>query len=92
MKKRFILVMLLLPSLFISALGRQQTPPPSGASSLNDKQGEASKDKDKVAGGSLLLGADLQPGEYILQVIVIDKLAKEDHRMATQWIDFEIVK
>jgi VWFA-related protein len=45
-----------------------------------------------VAGGSLLLGNDLQPGEYALQLIVIDNLAKEDSRVGSQWIDFEIVK
>ncbi len=45
-----------------------------------------------VAGGSLLLGNDLQSGEYALQLIVIDKLAKEESRVGSQWIDFEIVK
>jgi hypothetical protein len=32
------------------------------------------------------------PGEYVLQLIVTDALAKEKRRVATQWIDFEIVK
>jgi len=45
-----------------------------------------------VAGGSLLLGNDLQPGDYALQLIVTDKLAKEESRVVGQWIDFEIVK
>jgi VWFA-related protein len=45
-----------------------------------------------VAGGSLLLGNDLQPGDYALQLLVIDKLAKEESRLGSQWIDFEIVK
>jgi VWFA-related protein len=46
-----------------------------------------------VAGGSLLLGREMEPGEYVLQVIVTDKLAKEDkYRTATQWIDFDIVR
>ena len=45
-----------------------------------------------VAGGSLLLGNDLQPGDYALQLIVTDKLAKEESRVIGQWIDFEIVK
>jgi VWFA-related protein len=45
-----------------------------------------------VVGGSLLLGNDLQPGEYALQLIVTDKLAKADSRVSAQWIDFEIVK
>jgi VWFA-related protein len=44
------------------------------------------------ANGALQLGTEMQPGEYILQVIVTDLLAKEKYRTATQWIDFEIVK
>jgi len=44
-----------------------------------------------VVGGSLLLGRDLDPGEYALQIIVVDK-ANQKHRAAGQWIDFEIIK
>jgi VWFA-related protein len=44
------------------------------------------------AGGRLQLGSSLQPGEYVLQVVVTDTLAKGKQRTATQWIDFEIVK
>src|SRR6185369_16204015 len=44
------------------------------------------------ASGGLRLGTDLDPGEYVLQVIVTDKLAKEKYRVATQWMDFELVK
>ncbi|HKC64157.1 MAG TPA: hypothetical protein VKB86_10985, partial [Pyrinomonadaceae bacterium] len=44
------------------------------------------------AGGVLQLGTDMTPGEYILQVVVTDPLAKDKYRVATQWIDFEIVK
>jgi VWFA-related protein len=42
--------------------------------------------------GSLNLGANLPPGEYVLQIVVTDLLADEKHRTATQWIDFEVVK
>ena len=45
-----------------------------------------------VAGSGLQLGTEMTPGEYILQVIVTDILAKEKQRTETQWIDFEIVK
>jgi hypothetical protein len=48
--------------------------------------------KQLIAGGSLRLASDLTPGEYALQVIAIDKLAKEKERLAAGWIDFEIVK
>jgi len=48
--------------------------------------------KRLIGGGSLRLGNALAPGDYALQVIVVDKLAKTERRMTTQWIDFEIVK
>ncbi len=48
--------------------------------------------KRLLAGGVIQLGTDLPPGEYVFQVIVNDPLASEKHRLATQWIDFEIVK
>lgn len=48
--------------------------------------------KQLIAGGSLQLGGDLAPGEYVLQVVVLDRLAKGDRQLASQWIDFEIVR
>jgi VWFA-related protein len=44
------------------------------------------------ASGALILGTDLVPGEYTLQIIVTDTLADKKYRIATQWMDFEIVK
>lgn len=61
------------------------TPSPFNFASLPDP-------KRIDIGGNLNLGAGLPPGEYILQVVVTDALAKEKHRIATQWSDFEIVK
>jgi VWFA-related protein len=46
--------------------------------------------KRLVAFGRLQLDPKFQPGDYILQVVVTDALAKEKNRIATQWIDFEI--
>ena len=47
----------------------------------------------RLQGGSRLqLGAQLPPGDYVLQVVVTDDLAKGSRATATQWIDFEIVK
>jgi VWFA-related protein len=43
-----------------------------------------------VAFGRLRLGANLTPGEYVLQVVVTDTLANEKNRVTAQWIDFEI--
>ena len=48
--------------------------------------------KRLAAGGAMQLGREMEPGEYVLQVIVTDPLAKEKYRIATQWIDFEIIK
>ncbi|HEY0172406.1 MAG TPA: hypothetical protein VGB98_15395, partial [Pyrinomonadaceae bacterium] len=47
---------------------------------------------DIDAGGRLRLGGELGPGEYVMQLVVTDLLAKEKYRVATQWIDFEIVE
>ncbi|MET0622945.1 MAG: VWA domain-containing protein [Pyrinomonadaceae bacterium] len=47
---------------------------------------------DLGAGGQLRLGRELVPGEYVLQLVVTDLLAKEKYRVATQWVDFEIVE
>ena len=44
-----------------------------------------------TAGGFLQIGTDMTPGEYVLQVVVTDALAKDKYRTATQWMDFEIV-
>jgi VWFA-related protein len=45
------------------------------------------------AGGRLLVGGNLAPGGYILQVTVTDTLAKNKRQsVETQWIDFEIVR
>ena len=48
--------------------------------------------KQMLAGGRFQVATALPPGQYILEVIVTDQLAKEKFRTATQWIDFEVVK
>ena len=45
-----------------------------------------------VAGGTMRLGNELAPGDYDLQVIIRDLANKDKPRLATQWIDFEIIK
>jgi VWFA-related protein len=45
-----------------------------------------------VAVAQLELGVEFSPGEYVLQIIVSDRLAKEKQGTASQWIDFEVVK
>lgn len=42
--------------------------------------------------GALNLGTGMMPGDYVLQVTVTDNLAKEKHKTATQFVQFEIVE
>ncbi|MDT5271125.1 MAG: hypothetical protein QOH49_3311 [Acidobacteriota bacterium] len=44
------------------------------------------------SGSRLQLGMNLTPGDYVLQLIVTDELAKGSRATATQWLDFEIIK
>jgi hypothetical protein len=46
--------------------------------------------KQLIAGGSFKLANDLSPGEYVLQVIVVDHLARNGQQVTSQWIDFGI--
>lgn len=44
------------------------------------------------ASGALSLGGKMLPGDYILQIIVMDNLAPQNRRLATQFIQFEITE
>jgi len=46
--------------------------------------------KRLVAGGTFKLAAAVTPGDYVLQVTVTDRLAKEKYGSTSQWIDFEV--
>jgi VWFA-related protein len=46
--------------------------------------------KRLIAGGAMRLGKGMTPGDYTLQVIVTDKLAKDKFQTASQWMDFEV--
>jgi VWFA-related protein len=48
--------------------------------------------KRLVAGGAVKLSRAAAPGLYTLQVVVTDLLAEGEHRTATRWMDFEIVR
>jgi VWFA-related protein len=55
--------------------------------------GQQTDTKRLDAGGRLLVGGNLDPGEYVLQVSVTDSLVKNKRQStATQWIGFEIVR
>lgn len=43
------------------------------------------------AASAIKLGADMSPGEYVLQVIVTDLLAENKYATASRWVDFKIV-
>jgi hypothetical protein len=43
-----------------------------------------------VAGGRLQLGSKMESGDYVLQVVVTDNLAKDKGRVATSATDFEV--
>ncbi|HEY5885298.1 MAG TPA: hypothetical protein VIT88_11460, partial [Pyrinomonadaceae bacterium] len=44
------------------------------------------------SGGRLRIGPDLTPGDYVLHVVVKNTTDPKKPRIASQWIDFEIVK
>ena len=41
--------------------------------------------------GAIAIGDKMPPGDYILQVIVTDPLAKVKQQIATQVVQFEVV-
>jgi len=43
------------------------------------------------AASAIKLGADMTPGEYVLQVIVSDLVAGDKYNVASAWVDFKIV-
>ena len=46
--------------------------------------------KNLVAGGAMKLATGMEPGDYVLQVIVTDKLAKDKYATTAQSMDFEL--
>jgi hypothetical protein len=68
-----------------------------GKEVLNGKETTV-KASQRSSGGGIVavdtfkLPDGLPPGEYFLQIIVIDKQSSSEKQVANQWIDFEIVK
>lgn len=60
------------------------------SSGRNSLEPEAAGPQRFRGAGRLALGANMPPGEYVLQVIVSDKLAKTKSSALTQSTDFEI--
>ncbi|HTE89964.1 MAG TPA: VWA domain-containing protein [Terriglobales bacterium] len=46
--------------------------------------------KRLIAGGTVHLGSKMLPGDYVLQLIVTDKLAKQKYGVVSQSVDFEV--
>lgn len=69
----------------------------NGKSILEGKQtpiqisGQSDFQRIKFA-GALNLGNEMSAGDYIMQVVVSDELAKEKRKIATQFVQFEIVE
>ena len=42
--------------------------------------------------GALSLGTEMQAGDYVLQIVVTDNLAKEKNKIAAQFVEFEVVQ
>lgn len=55
-----------------------------------DASGQSSAKGIKAA-GALAIGQKLTPGDYVLQIVVTDKLAKAKQQMAAQFVQFEVV-
>jgi VWFA-related protein len=51
------------------------------------------KDMQRLqSSGSLSLGTEMAAGDYVLQIIVTDNLAKKNRQIASQFVPFEIVQ
>ena len=42
--------------------------------------------------GALSLGGEMETGDYILQIVITDGLAKEKQKIATQFVQFELTQ
>lgn len=62
-----------------------------GATKNFDLFGQTDMQHLKFA-GAISIGKQMQPGDYILQIIVTDPLAKEKKQIATQYVEFEVVE
>ncbi len=49
------------------------------------------KTSQAAAGGAIRLIETMEPGHYVLQVVIVDNNAKEKNRVATQFVQFEVI-
>ncbi len=62
-----------------------------GKSIALDPAGQTDLQRIKFV-GAINLGTEMQAGDYVLQLVVTDNLAKEKQKIATQFVQFEIVR
>jgi VWFA-related protein len=53
---------------------------------------DQSDPKRLLGAGIVQMGSRMVPGEYVIQVVVTDLLGKQKEKIASQWIDFDIVE
>lgn len=56
-----------------------------------DPRGQSDLQHIKNA-GALAIGKAMDPGDYVLQIVVTDSLAKQKQQIATQFIEFEVLQ
>ncbi|HXH70252.1 MAG TPA: hypothetical protein VNI60_07980 [Pyrinomonadaceae bacterium] len=50
-------------------------------------------DLERIKGvGAINLGSEMPAGDYVLQIVATDALAKEKNKIATQFVQFEIIE
>jgi VWFA-related protein len=62
-----------------------------GAKNQLDLLGQTDRERIKTV-GALSLGGEMEPGDYILQIVIIDGLANEKQRTASQFVQFELTQ
>ena len=48
--------------------------------------------KRLLGAGVVRMGSQMVPGEYVIQIVVTDLLAKQKENVTSQWIDFDVIK
>ena len=52
---------------------------------------DQSDPKRLLAAGVVQMGSQMVPGEYVIQILVTDLLAKQKENVTSQWIDFDVI-
>jgi len=52
---------------------------------------DQSDPKRLLGAGVVRMGSKMVPGEYVIQIVVTDLLAKQKENVTSQWIDFDVI-